>query len=126
MLRRIHANVSPPQLLRTSMQFPTYRQARLNSTPSYQPPNPPQKAATPNSSEESDPRGSAAKPHRAFYSNFGKPLFKTFLMALFTYQVLYWGWLKLESIEMKRDKDAEVKSLEDEVKGLLKSKTEKS
>jgi len=42
---------------------------------------------------------------RAFYQDFGRPIAKVFLGALFTYQVLYWSWLKLESIEVKREKN---------------------
>lgn len=37
----------------------------------------------------------------AAYRSLVRPFAKVFLMALFTYQVLYWGWLKLESYEMK-------------------------
>jgi hypothetical protein len=49
------------------------------------------------------------QPTRAgtFYRSFGSPIFKCFLMALFTYQVVYWGWMKLESIEEKVGKDGE-------------------
>lgn len=39
----------------------------------------------------------------AFYKSFGSPIVKCFLGALFTYQVAYWGWMKLESLEEKRD-----------------------
>lgn len=42
---------------------------------------------------------------RDFYKHNGRPILKTFLIALFTYEVLYWSWLKLESIEVKHDKE---------------------
>lgn len=41
---------------------------------------------------------------KAFYRDFGPPVVKVFLGALVTYQVLYWGWLKLESMETKEEK----------------------
>lgn len=40
-------------------------------------------------------------------------------MALLTYQILYWGWLKLEDIETRHDKEAQIKSLEGEVERLV-------
>jgi len=46
---------------------------------------------------------------RAFYKSFGIPFAKVFLGAMFTYQVLYYSWLKLESMEQKKDKDGEEK-----------------
>nr|OQO23460.1 hypothetical protein B0A51_08707 [Rachicladosporium sp. CCFEE 5018] len=55
---------------------------RSQSTSSYQPP----KAPKPN-------------PHRDFYKNNGRPIFKSFLIAVATYEVIYWSWLKLESLE---------------------------
>ncbi|KAB2578563.1 hypothetical protein DIS24_g4010 [Lasiodiplodia hormozganensis] len=61
---------------------------------SYQPPNPPKQ-------EKSSTYGNA---QRAFYRDFGAPVAKVFLGALVTYQALYWGWLKLESLEMKEEK----------------------
>lgn len=47
-------------------------------------------------------------------------------MSLLTYQVLYWGWLKLESMEMKKEKDTEIMRLEMGLKDLLKEKKERS
>ncbi|KAK6439860.1 hypothetical protein LTR95_003914 [Oleoguttula sp. CCFEE 5521] len=55
---------------------------RAQSTSTYQPPNAPK----PN-------------PHRDFYKNNGRPIFKSFLIAVATYEVIYWSWLKLESLE---------------------------
>jgi hypothetical protein len=40
-----------------------------------------------------------------FYKSFGSPILKCFLGALFTYQVAYWGWMKLESLEEVQDKE---------------------
>ena len=39
-----------------------------------------------------------------FYKSFGRPIAKVFLGAVFTYQVVYWGWVKLETDEIKRQK----------------------
>lgn len=35
---------------------------------------------------------------------FGRPLAKVFLVAMGTYQALYWTWLKLEAVEEEREK----------------------
>ena len=42
---------------------------------------------------------------RAYYQSWGMPVVKVFLGALFTYQVIYLSWLKLEEIEEKHTKD---------------------
>jgi DNA polymerase III delta prime subunit len=41
-------------------------------------------------------------------------------MALFTYQVLHFTWLKLESIEEKEEKTAELEGLEGELRAVAK------
>lgn len=84
----------------------TLRPRRLNST--YQPPDPPK---------------SASNPHRNFYKTFGRPIAKNFLIAVCTYQLLYLGWTKLESMEIKQQKEAEVQSLEGELRSLTKGRT---
>ncbi|PSK55228.1 hypothetical protein B9Z65_2617 [Elsinoe australis] len=80
-------------------------QTRHNGT--YQPPTPP------------PPKSNA---HRNFWKSFGRPIAKVFLGAMFTYQLTYFAWLKLESIEEKFDKDGEVKRLEAQLHGLTKDK----
>ncbi|KAK3691700.1 hypothetical protein LTR37_018493 [Vermiconidia calcicola] len=84
----------------------TYGWVRSNST--YQPPDPPK---------------SSSNRHGAFYKTFGRPVAKNFLIALFTYQVIYWSWLKLESLEVKKEKDDEIRSLEGELRSITKSKS---
>ena len=37
-----------------------------------------------------------------FYKSFGRPIAKVFLGAVFTYQVVYWLWVKLETDEIKQ------------------------
>jgi len=77
---------------------------RLQST--YQPPSPPAGTQPPN-------------PHGTFYKTFGLPLAKTFLIAVATYQVLYISWSKLESMEVTREKEAEMRGLRGELKDLV-------
>ncbi|KAK4996550.1 hypothetical protein LTR66_003854 [Elasticomyces elasticus] len=83
-LRQVAARQAA-SVLRTARPLQGAR--RANS--SYQPPTPPP---------------SASNPHRDFYKTFGRPMGKVFLGALFTYQVLYWTWLKMESLEIREDK----------------------
>ncbi|GAB7349660.1 hypothetical protein MBLNU459_g0334t1 [Dothideomycetes sp. NU459] len=42
----------------------------------------------------------------------------SFLGALFTYQVLYYGWARLEAMDEKEDKQAELATLEAELRAL--------
>lgn len=42
---------------------------------------------------------------RNVYKQFSRPFAKTFLMAVFTFQAVYYSWLKLESIEEKHNKE---------------------
>ena len=60
--------------------------------------------------------------HRAFYRTFGRPLGQNFLIAVVTFQVIYWSWLKLESLETKKERSEEIQALEGELKGLTKGK----
>lgn len=39
-----------------------------------------------------------------FYKSFGQPVAKVFLGAVFTYQAVYWLWVKLEADETKQQK----------------------
>ncbi|KAF2198252.1 hypothetical protein GQ43DRAFT_474704 [Delitschia confertaspora ATCC 74209] len=63
---------------------------------------------------------SGAQPsmHREFYKSFGYPVLKVFMGAVFTYQLLYWTWMKLESLEAKKDKNDEIASLEQQLRDL--------
>ena len=58
--------------------------------------------------------------HRNFYKVFGRPIARNFLIAVATYQILYFSWLKLESMETKKDGEDEIRQLEGELKGLVK------
>ncbi|TVY58112.1 Inner membrane assembly complex subunit 17 [Lachnellula cervina] len=61
-------------------------------------------------------------PHIGFYKTFSRPIAKVLLMATFTYQVAYWGWVYLEKGEIKAQKTAELEGLEKELKGLTDAK----
>ena len=55
---------------------------------------------------------------RSFYRTHGRALFKALTLAFFTYQVLYWAWLSLETEEAKDSKNREIRALEGEVRLL--------
>ncbi|KAF1942680.1 hypothetical protein EJ02DRAFT_344712, partial [Clathrospora elynae] len=55
----------------------------------------------------------------AYYTTFGSPLLKAFLAALFTYQITYFLWLKLEAIEAQHEKVAEIQDLQHELREAL-------
>jgi hypothetical protein len=74
---------------------------RLEST--YQPPVPPKSSR-----------------HGSFYRAFGTPVIKNFLIALCTFQAIYWSWLKLESVEMKKKGNHEIRLVEGELRHLTK------
>ncbi|KAK6585837.1 hypothetical protein PZA11_000894 [Diplocarpon coronariae] len=46
-------------------------------------------------------------PHVGFYKTFTRPIAKVLLMATFTYQLTYWGWVYLEKAEIKKEKTGE-------------------
>lgn len=39
-----------------------------------------------------------------FYKTFARPVAKVLLMSTFTYQLVYWLWVKLETDEIKAEK----------------------
>ncbi|MCJ1300787.1 hypothetical protein MMC08_003586 [Hypocenomyce scalaris] len=61
-------------------------------------------------------------PHVAFYKSFGRPIAKVFLGAVFTYQAVYWLWVKLEDDEIKQQKTEEMKSLEGQLRAISAAK----
>ncbi|KAF3005787.1 hypothetical protein E8E13_007509 [Curvularia kusanoi] len=101
------------QLLRSTttrqlLTRPTRRQLSIEpqTSPSPPPPQPPK------------------EPSRvgAFYKSFSAPILKCFLGALFTYQLAYFGWMKLESIEEAHDKKTEIKGLQEKLAGAMNQK----
>ncbi|KAH8909013.1 hypothetical protein BR93DRAFT_977104 [Coniochaeta sp. PMI_546] len=53
-----------------------------------------------------------------FYKTFTRPVAKCLLLAMFTYQLAYFAWVKLETDEIREERQAEVASLEEQVKNL--------
>lgn len=43
-----------------------------------------------------------------FYKTFTRPVAKCLLLALFTYQLTYWAWLKLEQDEIKMERTGKI------------------
>ncbi|KAK4203712.1 hypothetical protein QBC40DRAFT_274297 [Triangularia verruculosa] len=60
-----------------------------------------------------------------FYKAWTRPVAKTALLAVFVYQLAYWGWSKLEVDEIKETKKAEITRLEAQVKKLQDERTSK-
>lgn len=86
------------------------RISRRNLSIEPQPPSP-----TPQSPKQPSRVG-------AFYRSFSAPILKCFLGALFTYQLAYFGWMKLETIEETHDKKTEIKGLQEELAGAMNRK----
>lgn len=108
-IRKIVGSFTMPLIHHLKRMVPlSSRRTSHRSNSTYQPPDPPK---------------TSGNRHGAYYKTFGRPVAKSFLIALCTYQLLYLGWLKLESLELKKDKDEEVRSLEGELRSLTKNKT---
>ncbi|PSN65586.1 hypothetical protein BS50DRAFT_62297 [Corynespora cassiicola Philippines] len=75
-----------------------------------------------------NPSQSPKEPSRvgAFYKSFGSPLIKCYMGALFVYQVTYWGWLKLETLEEKKNNDDEIAKLKEELKTAVVQQKDKT
>ncbi|KAI1138991.1 hypothetical protein F5Y05DRAFT_412857 [Hypoxylon sp. FL0543] len=53
--------------------------------------------------------------NKQFFKTFGRPIAKVFLLAIFTYQVAYYFWVRLEQDEIKTtiaDLEARIEQLE--------------
>ncbi|KAL4986928.1 hypothetical protein BDW68DRAFT_178321 [Aspergillus falconensis] len=61
---------------------------------------------------------SAYKEGMSRYKVFASPFAKVFLGAVFTYQVIYWTWVKLEMEEVKVGKNKQLAALEKEAREL--------
>ncbi|RKL14632.1 hypothetical protein BFJ68_g6188 [Fusarium oxysporum] len=51
-----------------------------------------------------------------FYRTFTRPIAKTLLIAVFTYQLAYWTWVKLETDEIRAEREATIEKLETTIK----------
>ncbi|KAI0157440.1 hypothetical protein GGR57DRAFT_501057 [Xylariaceae sp. FL1272] len=61
-----------------------------------------------------------------FYKTFGRPIAKVFLMAIFTYQLAYYFWVRLEQDETRAKMQATISELEARVEELEKAKVQKT
>lgn len=57
------------------------------------------------------PRFMAYKVQLGFYRSFGRPIAKVFLGAVFTYQVIYFAWVKLDVEDVKDKKSSSLNSI---------------
>ncbi|KAH7266736.1 uncharacterized protein BKA55DRAFT_684020 [Fusarium redolens] len=58
----------------------------------------------------------APSPVSQFYRTFTRPVAKTLLIAVFTYQLAYWTWVKLETDEIRAEREATIEKLETTIK----------
>jgi len=57
----------------------------------------------------------SSNPTKDFYKQFTRPVAKVLLMAVLTYQLVYFGWMTLETEEIKAQADATIGTLEGKV-----------
>ncbi|KAK4192974.1 hypothetical protein QBC35DRAFT_482264 [Podospora australis] len=58
-----------------------------------------------------------------FYKSWTRPVLKTATLAIFTYQLVYWAWCKMEVDEIKSDRNREITKLEAQVKLLERQRS---
>ncbi|KAK8101572.1 hypothetical protein PG999_011946 [Apiospora kogelbergensis] len=63
--------------------------------------------------------------HKSFIKVFGRPIFKVALMAIFTYQLAYYGWLRLEQNETREVLNDTIADLETRIAELERAKGNK-
>ncbi|KAK4250374.1 hypothetical protein C7999DRAFT_38679 [Corynascus novoguineensis] len=68
----------------------------------------------------------APSPTGAFYKTFTRPVAKCALLAVFVYQLVYFGWSKLETEEIKQGRQAEIVRLEAQVRSLQAAQAAKT
>ncbi|KAK6511369.1 hypothetical protein TWF481_000286 [Arthrobotrys musiformis] len=63
--------------------------------------------SSPSTNPTTEPNGQPKKksPHVSFYSVYGRALSKVMLMSLLIYQGFYYGWMYLEHLEVKHEKE---------------------
>ncbi|KAL7913615.1 hypothetical protein GGI35DRAFT_475472 [Trichoderma velutinum] len=62
------------------------------------------------------------QPSAVFYKTFTRPIGKVLVLAVFTYQVAYWTWTKLEADEHRAEADETIAALENTVNEYQKTK----
>ncbi|KAF2441291.1 hypothetical protein P171DRAFT_475677 [Karstenula rhodostoma CBS 690.94] len=80
------------------------------------PPHPHPPTQPPGSTQTPPPPKKGPSRVGTFYRNNTYPVLKSFLLALFTYQLAYYVWLKLEVVEEKSEQQGTIQGLEEEVK----------
>ncbi|KAI0459798.1 hypothetical protein F5B21DRAFT_454235 [Xylaria acuta] len=63
--------------------------------------------------------------HKTFYKTFGRPIAKVFLMAIFTYQLAYYFWVKMEQDEVRAEMQAIISDLEARIEQLEQARPQK-
>ncbi|KAI0897985.1 hypothetical protein F4806DRAFT_385689 [Annulohypoxylon nitens] len=61
-------------------------------------------------------------PNSQFYKTFGRPIAKVFLLAIFSYQLAYYFWVRLETDERKSELRATITELEARIDRLEKAR----
>ncbi|KAI1351717.1 hypothetical protein F5Y01DRAFT_107403 [Xylaria sp. FL0043] len=69
-----------------------------------------------------EPRPEGSLNHKTFYKTFGRPIAKVFLMAIFTYQLAYYFWVRLEQDEIRAEMQATISDLEARIEALEQAK----
>ncbi|KAK3374015.1 hypothetical protein B0T24DRAFT_679392 [Lasiosphaeria ovina] len=77
------------------------------------------------STEQSSPPPPSRSPSGNFYKTFTRPVAKCLLLAMFVYQLAYWGWVKLEQDEITGERK-EIALLEGQVRSLQEAKARKA
>ncbi|KAI1377401.1 hypothetical protein F4677DRAFT_416268 [Hypoxylon crocopeplum] len=84
-----HQPVRQPPIIRTRLQ-PQRTRARFSTS-------------SPLNRETPKPSDEEKSLNGQFYKTFGRPIAKVFLLAIFTYQVAYYFWVRLEYDEIKSE-----------------------
>ncbi|KAF4120186.1 hypothetical protein GMORB2_3313 [Geosmithia morbida] len=71
--------------------------------------------ATPSNPKE-DAKSPSKNPAAQFYKTFTRPVSKVLLIAVLTYQLVYFGWMKLETDEIRAETAGEFWGRENEEK----------
>ncbi|QKX54006.1 uncharacterized protein TRUGW13939_01088 [Talaromyces rugulosus] len=71
--------------------------------------------------EQQTQNPSSFKEGMSAFRPFGAPFIKVFLGAIFSYQLIYFTWMKLETWENKKLKNEEMQALEKKAKELAAS-----
>ncbi|RMZ89100.1 hypothetical protein DV736_g3659, partial [Chaetothyriales sp. CBS 134916] len=88
--------------------FSTTPQRLSSSSPQQQPHNI-------HAGDANDP---STPPRPSFYRTHGRAFFKCFTLAFFTYQLVYYGWLTLETEYTRDEIEREIQAVEAEVRLL--------